>query len=295
MKHIVLALVLTPTLLISSAAFAKIKVVATLPDVAEVVRAIGGNEVETSTLLSGSEDPHYSDARPDYIVKVRKADVVCAIGLDLEIGWLPKVLDKSGNAKVQPGGDGFCELGHTVKALEIPVGVVDRSLGDVHPHGNPHFTTDPLKLAEAGAEVLKVLSTVQPDKASEFQKNYDTFKKQMTALHDATQKKVKKEKVMEYHKEFTYFFAAYGLESAGSLEEKPGMPPSAARIAQVAKTAKANNVKVLFATASAPHATLERFQELSGIPVMTVPSYVQTSGPANSIEGLQNLLVKSLP
>ena len=128
-----------PFLFLSSIALAKIKVVATLPDVAEVVRAIGGTEVDVNTLLSGSEDPHYADARPDYILKVSRADVVCAIGLDLEIGWLPKVLDKSGNAKVQSGGTGFCELGHTVKPLEVPTGVIDRSLGDVHPHGNPHF------------------------------------------------------------------------------------------------------------------------------------------------------------
>ncbi|HWU42327.1 MAG TPA: metal ABC transporter substrate-binding protein, partial [Bdellovibrio sp.] len=141
----------------------------------------------------------------------------------------------------------------------------------------------------------KVLSAVDPAHAEVFQKNYDTFKKQMSDLHLAMQKKIKKVKVMEYHKEFTYFFATYGLESAGSLEEKPGMPPSAARIAQVAKTAKENKVAVLFATASAPHATLERFHELSGIPVVTVPSYVQSSGNANSIEALQNLLVKSLP
>lgn len=295
MKNVLVVLTFLFSVCFYSVAQAKIKVVATLPDIAEVVRAIGGEEVETSTLLSGSEDPHYSDARPDYILKVRKADVVCAIGLDLEIGWLPKVMDKAGNAKVQPGGLGFCELGRAVKALEIPVGVVDRSLGDVHPHGNPHFAVDPLKLSEAAAEVLKVLSAVAPDKTTVFEKNYDTFKKQMTALHAATKKNVKKEKVMEYHKEFTYFFATYGLESAGSLEEKPGMPPSAARIAQIAQTAKANKVTVLFATPSAPHATLERFHELSGIPVVTVPSYVQSTGPAKTIEGLQNLLVKSLP
>ena len=291
MKNIILAL----TFLLSSSPFAKIKVVATLPDIAEVVRAIGGDDVDVSTLLSGNEDPHFSDARPDYILKVRRADVVCAIGLDLEIGWLPKVLDKSGNAKVQPGGLGFCELGHAVKPLEIPVGVVDRSLGDVHPHGNPHFTTDPLKLAESGEEVVRVLSSVDPAKASEFQKNYETFKKKMADLRMATQKKIKKVKVMEYHKEFTYFFAAYGLESAGSLEEKPGMPPSAARIAAVAANAKQAKVAVLFATASAPHATLERFHELSGIPVVTVPSYVTTSGESKTIEGLQNLLANSIP
>ncbi|MEK2646786.1 metal ABC transporter substrate-binding protein [Bdellovibrio sp. BCCA] len=283
--------------LVSVSAFAKIKVVATQPDIAEVVQAIGGDQVEVQTLLKGSEDPHYAEARPDFILKVNRADVVCSVGLDLEIGWLPKVLSKSGNEKVQEGGPGFCALGKSVKALEVPTGVIDRSLGDVHPHGNPHFVLSPEKLAEGGAEVVRVLSQVLPAKSSEFEKNYDAFKKKMTELHARLAKTVKKVKVMEYHKEFTYFFNAYGLESLGSLEEKPGMPPSAARIAQVAKMAKDNKVAVLFATPSAPHKTLERFHELSGVPVVTVPSYVQSSGStdAKNIEALQNLLVKSIP
>ena len=276
-------------------AFAKIKVVTTLPDVAEVVKAVGGNQVEVSSLLTGGTDPHFADARPDYILKVNRADIVCSVGLDLEIGWLPKVLEKSGNAKVQAGGPGFCELGKAVKPLDVPQGVIDRSLGDVHPHGNPHFTLDPLKLAESGAEVVRVLSQVDSANAGMYQKNYDAFKKQMETLHAQIKSKVKKDKVMEYHKEFTYFFRAYGLESAGSLEEKPGMPPSATRSAEVAQMAKANKVQVLFATPSAPHKTLERFQELSGIPVVTVPSYIQSSGNGSSIEALQNLLMKALP
>ncbi|MGE5087429.1 MAG: metal ABC transporter substrate-binding protein [Bacillota bacterium] len=276
-------------------AFAKIKVVATLPDVAEVVKAIGGNQVDVSSLLSGGTDPHFADARPDFILKVNRADVVCSVGLDLEIGWLPKVLEKSGNAKVQSGGTGFCELGKAVKPLEVPQGVIDRSLGDVHPHGNPHFMLDPLKLAESGAEVVRVLSQVDNANAGIYQKNYDAFKKQMESLHAQIKSKIKKDKVMEYHKEFTYFFHAYNLESVGSLEEKPGMPPSASRIAEVAQMAKANKVQVLFATPSAPHKTLERFQELSGIPVVTVPSYIQSSGNGSSIEALQNLLMKALP
>lgn len=282
-------------ILFSANAFAKVKVVATLPDIAEIVKAIGQDKVDVSSLLSGGTDPHFADARPDYILKVNRADVVCAVGLDLEIGWLPKVMEKAANAKVQSGGLGFCELGQAIKPLEIPTGVINRALGDVHPHGNPHFTLDPLKVAESGAEVVRVLSAVDEANAAAYQKNYDAFKKQMETLHAQMKAKVKKVKVMEYHKEFTYFFNSYGLESAGSLEEKPGMPPSATRIAQVAQAAKANKVQVLFATASAPHQTLERFTELSGIPVVTVPSYVQSSGDAKSIEALQNLLVKSIP
>lgn len=285
---------LSVSLVFSVSAQAKIKVVTTLPDIAEVVRAIGQDQVDVQSLLSGSEDAHFAEARPDYILKVNRADIVCSMGLELEVGWLPKVLSKSGNAKIQDGGTGSCVLGNSIKPLDVPTGIINRSLGDVHAHGNPHFTLSPLKMAEAGQEVVRVLSVAQPQDSAVFEKNYDAFKTEMTRLQERLAKTVKKTKVMEYHKEFTYFFNAYGLESAGSLEEKPGMPPSAARIAQAAKIAKDSKVTVLFATASAPHKTLERFQELSGVPVVIVPSYVQAKGDANSITKLQELLVGSV-
>lgn len=275
-------------------AMAKLKVVTTTPDIAEVVRAIGQEHVEVQSLLNGKEDPHFAEARPDYILKVNRADIVCAMGLELEAGWLPKVLNKSGNSKIQEGGRGFCELGRSVKPLDIPTTAINRSLGDVHAHGNPHFNLDPLRLAEAAQEVVRVLSHNEPQHSGAFQNNYATFKKQMLSLHSRLSKKIPKSKVMEYHKEFSYFFNTYQLESAGSLEEKPGMPPSAARIATVAKLAREQKVTVLFATPSAPHKTLERFQELSGIPFVIVPSYVETKGSAQSIEALQELLVGSL-
>lgn len=290
MKFIFAVLLLLPLSL-----HAKIKVVTTLPDIAEVVREIGQSHVDVQSLLQGNEDPHYAEARPDFILKVNRADVVCGVGLDLEVGWLPKVLEKSGNAKVQVGSDTYCELGRTVKAIDIPSGIINRSLGDIHAHGNPHFNLSPLKLAEGASEVLRALSVALPEQKAELQKNYDSFVAKMKTLQSKMQAQIKPGKVMEYHKEYTYFFAAYGLSSAGSLEEKPGMPPSAARIAQVAKLAKEQKVVILYASPSAPHKTLERFQELSGIPVVVVPSYVTKDEKTNSVEKLQTLLVNSRP
>lgn len=281
-------------LLVSVDALAKINVVTTLPDIAEVVRAIGGDHVTVQSLLSGSEDPHYAEARPDFILKVNKADVVCSMGLDLEIGWLPKVLSKSGNARVQPGGKGYCELGKSVETLNKPTGRIDRSLGDVHAHGNPHFNLSPRKLGESGGEVLKVLSSLDPANKSEFEANYSKFNKTMSELEAQLKSQLRKMTVMEYHQEFTYFFNAYGLNSVGSLEEKPGVPPSAARIAKMAQIAKQNKVSVLFATAATPHKIRERFEELSGVKVKTLPSYVQSHQDPKTIEALQKLLVESL-
>lgn len=276
-------------------AIAKIKVVTTLPDIAEVVAAIGSDAVEVESLLQGKEDAHYAEARPDYILKVNRADVVCSLGLGLEDGWLPKVLSKSGNAKVQEGGPGACVLGATVQPLEVPEGVINRAMGDVHPDGNPHFNLSLLKLVESGNEVLRVLSMAEPKKAADFQKNYDSFKSRLTLLHAELAKTVKKKKVMEYHREFTYFFNSYGLESEGSLEEKPGMPPSAARIASAAKQAKENSVAILFATPSAPHRALEKFTEISGIPTVIVPSHVSVKSDPKTVEALQRLLLNSIP
>lgn len=281
------------TILLSLHVNAKIRVITTLPDVAQVVTAIGKDRVTVDSLLRGKEDAHFTEARPDYILKANRADLACSMGLELEIGWLPKVLSRSGNSKIQERAT-LCELGKSVQTIDVPTGVIDRSLGDVHAHGNPHFSLSPLQLANASDVVVKALTELDPSGAEVFKKNQDEFKKAMTDLHAKMKALVKPVNVMEYHKEFSYFFQAYGLKSFGSLEEKPGTPPSAARLAQVAKMAKDNKVQVLLASPSAPHKVLEKFTELSGIPVKTVPSYVQSTGDNSSIEQLQETLVKSL-
>lgn len=290
MKSLLLSLFVS---FISFSASAKIRVITTLPDVAQVVAAIGKDRVTVDALLRGKEDAHFTEARPDYILKANRADLACSMGLELEVGWLPKVLSRSGNSKIQERAT-LCELGKSVQAIDVPTGVIDRSLGDVHAHGNPHFSLSPLQLANASDVVVKALTELDPSGAEVFKKNQDEFKKAMTDLHAKMKAQVKPVNVMEYHKEFSYFFQAYGLKSFGSLEEKPGTPPSAARIAQVAKMAKDNKVQVLLASPSAPHKVLEKFTELSGIPVKTVPSYVQSAGDNSSIEQLQETLVKSL-
>lgn len=272
---------------------AKIRVITTLPDVAKVVEAVGGQRVTVEALLKGKEDPHFTEARPDYILKANRADLACSMGLDLEIGWLPKVLSRSGNSQIQERATG-CELGQSVKAADVPTGIIDRSLGDVHAHGNPHFNLDPLQLSAASDTVVKALTSLEPASAEIFKKNQQEFQKNMAALHSKIKSSIKPARVMEYHKEFTYFFQTYGLQSFGSLEEKSGTPPSAARIAQVAKLAKDNQVQVLFATASAPHKVLEKFTELSGVPVKIVPFYLQKSGANSEIADLQETLVKAL-
>lgn len=255
-------------------------VVVTLPDIADVVRAIGGEHVQVTSLLTGNEDPHFADATPSLMAKVARADIVCSMGLELESGWLPKVLAKAANAKVQPGGPGFCELGSTVTVLDRATTAVNRSMGDIHASGNPHFNLSPRALAEGARAVVATLKLARPERAADFTARLALFEKRMKDLEETTRRRLlpaidasKNGPVLiEYHKEFAYFFSLYGIRSFGSIEEKPGVSPSAARLAEVALAARTAGVKIALASRHAPIKHVLRFSELSGVPHAIVPT-----------------------
>jgi zinc/manganese transport system substrate-binding protein len=280
----------------------RIKVITTLPDFAWMAQEIGGEFVEAKALLRGTENPHYVDAVPDFIRLVADAKVVCVAGMDLEVGYMPAVLSKSGNAAVQPGGPGYCEIGKSVTALDKPTGPIDRSMGDVHPAGNPHFFLSPRSMAEGSQELVKVLARVDAAHAAQYEKAGAAFKTKMENLSKEIKTKLEpfraaqqgKPILLEYHKEYAYFLAEYGLLSYGSLEEKPGMPPSAGRLATVGSAAKAAGVKLILAADYNPEKTLLRFQEISGIPPVIVPTMIQAKGPATSYPELQKQIADAL-
>ena len=296
MNKLLLTFVLTLILTMSTYAQSKLKVITTVPDLAEIVRKIGGVHVEVESLLDGSEDAHFADASPGYIRRVADADIVCAVGLELEVGWLPKVLEKSGNAKVQPGGKGYCEAGKTVVVLDKPTGSTDRSHGDVHAAGNPHYNLSPEALTQASFEIEKVLVSHKPELELEFKKNSAAFQGEMKELGNTVRAKLAGLKdaplMMEYHKEFSYFFKYYGLKSFGTIEEKPGVLPSTARIANVAESAKKASVHLALAAHYTPEKHLKRFTEVSGVPSKRVATFVQKNNEAlNTIKKVQlNLL-----
>jgi len=276
----------------------KVAVVTSLADLGWAAQQIGKQYVEVTPLLSGTENPHFVDAVPRFISAVANAKLVCLVGLDLEVGWMPKILTRSGNANVQPGGPGYCETGKAVTLLEKPSGNIDRSMGDVHPQGNPHYWLAPHALAEGSREIRDGLIRVDPAHAAEYRKNYDALAATLEALQKKNKERIAKAlanvsgtPAMEYHREFTYFFAAYGLKSFGSIEEKPGVPPSAGRIAEISIAAKNAGVKVALAGPYAPEKTLVRFTELSGVPVKNVPTSVQPHGKITDYVELQDYLV----
>jgi len=271
-----------------TSAHAELKILTTVPDLAFLVREVAGNRAKVDSLLTGLENPHFVDARPDLIRQAASADIVCAVGMELEAGWLPRVTQKSGNARIQMGGQGFCELFTSVTILQKPTGPVDRSMGDIHPNGNPHFWISPIALAEAGTKLVQVLTLNDPEGQTQYEKNLALFTARMKKLVDEWKPQVQKAlstlgptPVIEYHQEFTYLFQLYGLRSFGSIEERPGVPPSAQRLGQVSLQAKASNVKLAVSAPYAPLSLIHKFTELSGIPHITLPTSTERKNQFN--------------
>ena len=268
-KYIICFFLLFPGL-----AVAKLKALSSTTDIKWLVEKIGGDKVEVESLLSGFEDPHYVEAMPHFVGKAARADVFCLVGLSLEIGWVPKVLSRSGNKKIQPGGKGYCETGRKVKALGVPKGKIDRSGGDVHAEGNPHFHLGPEAFLSGGRVVLAVLTESDPKHTEIYTANFNKLEKELMQLKAKVSKilrPLKNKPIMEYHKEFTYFLKEFGLINDGALEEVPGVPPSAARLARVTLKAKERGVVLLMASNMSPRKTIKKFQQVSDVPVAILP------------------------
>jgi zinc/manganese transport system substrate-binding protein len=280
---------------------AALRVVTSTTDLAWAARQIGGDEVVVESLLRGHEDPHFVDARPDFVSKVSRADAVCIVGLDLEIGWMPKVLAKSGRREIQPGGKGYCNAGEAIEPLDKSTGPVDRSMGDVHPSGNPHYWLSPVSFATAASEVRSVLVRLDPKNTSLYEERYKEFVASMETLRKSLADRLVAAGVsarsagfFEYHREFAYFAQAYGLTSLGAIEEKPGVSPSAKRLVQVSQLIRDRGVRLVLAGHTAPQRTLAKVQELSGVPVVRLPLSVAREGSASDYVAWQSHLVDEI-
>lgn len=282
---------------ISFALSAKLIVLTTTPDLAWLVSEIGGEKVNVTSLLEGNEDPHYVDAMPHWIAKASNADLFCFVGMDLEVGWAPKVLSRSSNAKIQPGGKGHCNAGKSVKALEVPTGNVDRSMGDVHAGGNPHYHLGPSFYLQSADGILSQLIEVDAKNTEYYLKNYESLSKKISRVKAKVKKILSKKKIgkiMSYHREFSYFFKDFGLVSAGEIEETPGVPPSAGRIARVGIQAKRDKVALALATTTNPKKLLNKFTEISNVPVAVVPMSILKSGTPANYEELMTKLANEI-
>jgi zinc/manganese transport system substrate-binding protein len=233
---------------LSQSLFAQIKVVTTLTVLKYIAEEVGKEKVKVESLLPGDIDPHFADARPDYILKLNQADLLVYIGMDLEIGWLPKLIEQSRNPKLYLGNVGNCDVSVGISVLEKPTTQVDRSMGDIHIYGNPHYWLDPLNAVIIARNIKEHLVKIDPDNKEFYENNFKNFAlkiKNITKDLKNQYKNLKGLKVAVHHREFVYFLNRFELIETISLEEKPGVPPTASYLKKVVDIIKKENVKII--------------------------------------------------
>lgn len=236
------------SLVVSTNGYGALSVLTTTTDLKALVEEVGGSEVTVESFCKGAQDPHFLEAKPSYMVKSSKADLVVAIGLGLEVGWLPKVLGGSHNPRVMPGGSGYLEVGPLVQVLDVPSAGVSRADGDVHPEGNPHVSLDPLRMGEIAQAIGKRLAAIDQAHAVDYIRRADLLKKRMDDKTKIWQQRVAAtgiKNVITYHKTMSYFLERFALKAIAYLEPIPGVPPTAVHTLDVIRQGKAGGVKLV--------------------------------------------------
>jgi zinc/manganese transport system substrate-binding protein len=273
---------------IASPAHAALRVFACEPEWGALAQALGGNLVDVTVATSALQDPHQIQAKPSLISRMRNADLVVCTGAELEIGWLPVLLQQSGNDKVQPGQPGNFEAARHVRLMEIP-GSVDRSQGDVHAAGNPHIQTDPRNIAAVAPALAQRLEQVDRAHAAEYRQHAADFsqKWQQAMARWATQAApLKGVPVVSQHKGFVYLYDWLGLKEVAVLEPKPGVEPSASHLQNVLATLKATPARMVIYAAYQDSRPSEWMSQNAGIPAVKVPFTVGGTENAKDLFGL---------
>jgi len=331
MKRIyVILAILTAACGAQRAAAAGLKIVTTTSDLAAIAKAVAGNKAEVHSICTGKEDPHMLQAKPSVILQARDADLWIRIGLELEIGWEPPILDGSRNNRIRPGAPGHMDASESVLVLDVPQGPITRDMGDVHPSGNPHYWLDPLNGRRIAGAIAERLAQLRPADADAFRVNATAFQKaldermfgaelvkavggealwakaadgSLVALLEEPDNKGKAggwvasmaplrgQKIVAYHRSWVYFAQRFGLEIAAELEPKPGVPPTAAHLAAVAESSKAAGVKIVLQESFYSPKAANQLAGKIGAKVVVVANSVGGQPEATDYLALMDLIV----
>jgi zinc/manganese transport system substrate-binding protein len=280
----------------ATAADAKIKVVTTLPDFAALAREIGGDKVEVSAMAKPTEDPHFVDARPSFVVQLRSADVLIDGGAELEIGWLPPLLQNARNAKIEAGKPGRVQASQGVRLMNVPAEVT-RAAGDVHALGNPHFMTDPIIAKTVALHIAQSFAAVDAPNAAFYDANYKKFEATINAkLQEwgTVMLPFKGQSVVAYHDSWVYFAHRFGLNIDVFLEPKPGIPPSPSHLAEVIEKMKAQKIKAIIVEPFHDRKIAEKVASSTGAKVVDFAQYPGALPNTDSYVKLIDILVSRL-
>ncbi|MCX7010037.1 MAG: metal ABC transporter substrate-binding protein [Kiritimatiellaeota bacterium] len=279
------------------AADAKLNVVATTADFGALAQVVGGDLVNVTVLGKPTEDPHFVDAKPSFILKLNRADVLIEGGAELEVGWLPPLLDGSRNTKLAAGQPGHIAISEGLAMLEVPA-ELDRSKGDLHAKGNPHFMTDPENARHAAKRIAEGLIAVDPAHKAAYEENLQAWLKKLDRKEAEWQKLLAPfagSRVASFHNSWPYFARRFGLKMDLFLEPKPGIPPSPAQLAQVIETIKREHLKVIVIEPYQNRRTAEAVAAATGARIVDFAQYPGgLKGTENDYLALLDKLIQAL-
>lgn len=277
--------------------FAQLRVVATSTDLASIAKEVGGDRVFAESLTTGNTDIHYVQARPDYIVKMNKADLFVNIGLEIEAGWVPLLINQSRNVKIHKGMSGYCAAYEGIELLEKPSGEITRQMGDIHPYGNPHYWVDPLNGVVIAKNIKNALIKLDPAGKESYEKNFQSFK-------DASLKKTKEllllmapyrgKEVVVYHTEFVYLLRRFGIVQGMMIEELPGIAPSPAHVKKVIEYIRARKVPLVLVSPWSNVAYARKISQESGAKLLVLPIQTDSIPEAKTYLDMIELSVRKL-
>jgi len=269
-----LALVLVG--LFSSSAEAKLKVAATIPDLAAIAAAVGGDLVEVDVLSSSRQDPHYVDPRPSLVVKLARTDLLVVNGLDLEAAWLQPLIVQSRNARINVGGEGYVDASTAVTLLQVPTQKIDRAMGDIHPGGNPHYTHDPRRAAEVARFIAARMARVDAKNADAYLASGERYAKELEDYATAVREKFAKihahrRKTVSYHQSLVYLYDWLGILEVVTIEPRPGIPPDPGHVSRVLTTMKSEKLGVIVQEEYYPNSVAQTLSKLTAAKLVIIP------------------------
>lgn len=282
MKRIAFLLALTALLATNALAADKLRVVTTTSDLASLTKEVGGDRVEVTSIGRGYQDPHFVEPKPSFLLLLRNADLLEVVGLELEIGWLPPLLDQSRNANIRLGARGYLDLSQGVEILDRPTGAVNRSMGDVHPLGNPHYWLDPANAVRMSIEIEQKLAELRPADAAYFAQRLNDFKVRINEANKrwiAMTAPYRGAKIVTYHNSLPNFAKHFGLNVVGHVEPKPGIPPSPSHTLELINLMTDQKVKVILMEPYFDRKTPDFIADRTGAHMVVMyPSVGGTSG-----------------
>lgn len=256
---------------------AAVTVITTTEDLAALTREVAGDKARVDFIGRGYQDPHFVEAKPSFILKLAKADLLVVVGRDLEIGWLPPLVQQSRNARIQVGADGYLDASLAARILDVPTGPVTRAMGDVHPLGNPHYWLDPANGRRVAQAIAQKLSQLDPGSAATFAARYADFDRRLAEGEkrwDVLMAPYKGLKVVTYHRSWPNFCERFGLDVVGYVEPKPGIPPSPGHTIQLMREMRRLGVKILLVEPYFDSKTPDSIGRETGAKVLVMPPSV---------------------